>query len=97
MGPKFGRKIILKSVTKKAHVKTLCKSGLLHGKCAETCQKARRDYNNVQDVILKKSCFIQELISMTRHVGKPADLVQTGPYERSRYHNNSCFQKQIQN
>ncbi len=44
-------------------------------------------YNDVQQVILKKSCFIQELISMTRHDGKPADLVPTGPYERSRYHN----------
>ncbi len=26
--------------------------------------------------------------SVARRDGKPADLVQTGPYERSRYHNN---------
>ena len=30
---------------------------------------------------------------MTRHVGKPADLDQTGPYERSRYHNTGGLKK----
>ncbi len=62
-----------------------CRAWLSHP--ALTTGLGLHPYNNMQAVILKKSCFIQELISVTRHDGKPANLVQTGPYERSRYHN----------